>query len=783
MPSGYDFRQPVRDSFASQPRAPVQGNSGPQVQQRGVQLVGGNTRGGMVAAGPQTDPINLTSELGSFFDTLLKPHLEKKQYDQYFKGFNAMMSGASLEEIGGSKKGLSKIFGPTAFQEGAQFYAAQDRINQYQNDLAHDEELKKLPPDEMAKVLAEKARGMLTGNDGADRIIQQSFLQSTGPTLGVIAKERYKFKQTEALGNWAKSGRSGATGLQSIMGKVTNLTDPEDPTTIAAKSAVQNFAASMAQPEGMDSETYEAGMYDFMVDSMRSGNFYAVQVMRSKGIDGIFNDETRTKLENAYERYGAKAQADAMNNSPELLDEYMKLNYEMKTETIGNPVDAANRLREFNNKIARMSGVQTPFFDWKEQAGAANTVVETLVSGARRAEARQQQIEDRDFAAAQRKAERQEEEDTAQTFATTIWRTGTSAEGKVADTSVTPRLDKAALADYNAGNFESIALNSKNGFISAPLSGIMQASVKSAVGSDYTSVTEKAYKDWSKLYAIRPAAAKGYYGVTHQVMLNFDKLVKIGHPPQIAWGQAGRDTVYSAADIPQGERKEVAATIDRVMRDRTGSWYTFGLGSPVALNKSSQKAVNDAIWEDVAVTGRNSGVGYGAPAEQALENGANNGRFEIFGKFAVVSKEGTPQLSKLLKVSPTMASKVFNTLLASGLKTKNFKEGLDGDNYSILRGKDTNGDPIVSVLAYGKDGEPNARVIIPFSAMKAQARAMSQNTRMSEVPAVQARKAASTAVQNKLDPYRRIPGETGWARTVRINREVAAGASPTKTRK
>ena len=88
-----------------------------------------------------------------------------------------------------------------------------------------------------------------------------------------------------------------------------------------------------------------------------------------------------------------------------------------------------------------------------------------------------------------------------------------------------------------------------------------------------------------------------------------------------------------------------------------------------------------------------------------------------------------------------------------------------------MRIKGTDGKPTLYVQAYdGREADP-ATVLITFNQLSAQATKLKQPAKAAP---------AMTSQYNDVDAYRRIPGESGIARLARINREVAAGARPTK---
>lgn len=202
-----------RTTFAFEPARVSQSQPNSQGGFRGIQMQGGDTSiaGGVAAASQFTTPGPEADRIGGFLTDLLQPAIERRKKEQFVKGMVDQMSAVSGEEIRvNNRNPLNTIFGPSAYEEGAVFYSAKDAVNKWQqNTLADMDNLKRLPPDQLTKVVAESFNAMKTGDRFTDLAVETSLIEASQPVIGAIAKERYKWQQGEALNAWSGAASSG----------------------------------------------------------------------------------------------------------------------------------------------------------------------------------------------------------------------------------------------------------------------------------------------------------------------------------------------------------------------------------------------------------------------------------------------------------------------------------------------------------------------------------------------------------------------------------------------
>lgn len=716
MATGFDRRQPTRDTFAFKPAGSVQVQAQARGQSRGAQLVGGQSAGEGVAAGPQTDAGPVAAGLGQFVEQIMAPHVKRKQQEEFFKGFTRAEEGVALDEITTSSKGMSKIFGPTAYEQGAQFFTAKDKLNTWQTDrLAEMDKLKRMKPEEAAKVLAATSQEIMTGDPFADQLLQQGLIEVSGPLMNTVSKARYEFQQVEAVNAWTASGQSGASALQALItaqGKMSSLSDGD---TAAMQQQMNSFLGSMVKPEGMADESYQKGLYDFMRTSMQDGNFHAVNALRRQGIDRIFGEDDQLKLEAAYEKYGKKALADAAR-SPERSLEILRLDTDIRLAEIKDDgtgvsaMDAASRYMAWNEGLKRDTGVDDDLVTLEDIRGAAGSVVGAVVSASKRAQDRQWQLQNEATRRAQQLEDRAADEaaedaEEAQDIARVqvVWGLGGVVQG-IAGGMKEKDFEVLAVSDYQQGNIKNIVRSYKEGgWVSNSASSLMKAKVTQAIGTEYNKSFQTAHQEWQRMYKANPSAAQAYYGEGLNLqMQRFNQLVGSGSP-QMAFASAFGDTKqYAVESVPKGIREKVTSASADIIANNEPGFISRWFGGQAALNESSAAALTAFVEAGASVAVNSApGLDPAAAARQRYESAFKNGQVERWGAWAVTGNPvGTKPLNTLLAIQDRDAEAIIGGTIERKLKAA----GFTGDNGRVIR-INNNGKPALMVQATSEDGD------------------------------------------------------------------------------
>lgn len=764
----------MRETFALQPAVPADFRPHLTGQTRGAQIVGGESRGGVVAAGPQTDAGPVAAGLGQMVEQIMRPHMQRRQQEEFFKGFTKAQSGVAIEEISKSGGAFSKVFGPTAYEEGAAFYAARTQLTGWaQERYAELDTLKKLPPEEQAKLLAEKSAELMTGDSETDKLIQAGLMEQSGPLMNTIGKARYAWQQDDARTKVTGAWRSDAKTLQMAGEAQADFGSPTDEQQSAMVAQAQAFASGMAKPHGMDDETYRKGLFDFMRQAMQDGNFHAVRVLQRYGVDSIFDDAERVKLEDARQRYEDRHLEDFTATDPGFKRRYEAYEVRRALTAAGEKggytaLEASSALAEMNAYIQQKTGIEGGFFEFKEIRGEVRHMLDLIVAAKKRADDRKWQLEDREYAREARRQERAEELAETSRFAGMAWATG-DVERAMAEGIEARHFNRIALAEFRRGNLAGLARAFKVGHYISPsvrqdILGPIEGSLEEQYGKNFAGV----HQQWQKMMAVNPGMTASYFGEYHEKMRTFTTLSKqLG--PNAAYRRAFGDPArYANASIPEGRRKEAHAAIDAWANSQQPSRLNIFAHR---LDAGALKRLKGAMERRLGAALRNSDD----PVEPLISEVGQaifaDGSAQIVGGKFWTEAPGTKPFRVQVGLHQDEADKVFRSVVDARLKRAGLQAGVNAD-LSIHYINNPQGRPMLQVVGRDSEGDV-AGTTIPMSEFKEAHRrglAASPAHRSAEQLA-KAQAAAREAARAGLDPDRRVTGETVRQRVARQNRE------------
>jgi hypothetical protein len=759
-----------RQSFAFEPARVSQSQPSASGQSRGVQMLGGETSiaGGVAAASQFSQVQGDSAQIGGFLTNLLQPAIERKKQQQYVAGMVDQMSAVAGQEIRvNDKNPLNKIFGPSSYEEGAIFYAVQKSTSDWvSNTMADKDNLKKLPPEELTKVVAASFDKMKTGDAFTDTAVQASLIEKSAPVIGAIAKERYAWQQETALNAWSDSADAAGTAFQSTLTSLVQTGDQSDAGNLSANAAHNNFRSLLQKPTGMDDETYRTGLKSFYKKAAQAGNGYAVTAMKTAGVLDLLSDEDVTKLEDAELKYGNRALGKAAMNH---ADELNILNGNIINGRI-SPTEGMAQAAALNEKIKGETGFDLDLFDYKEVVGVGKSIWTGLKAAQDRAQDRQWQVQD----AAQRHqweldaAKKKADDEVAQVQM--AWGTGQVKTAMAAGIGSTGNFDILATADYAAGNWSNmIRAYDKDQWTSGLVASKVQAQLTSSVGQEYNKDFEGGYQKFSKLNALKPAAAQAYYGDMYAPMLNYQRLVTSGVKPAMAFARAmANPEQYSPK--PTLTKTAETALDSWIKGNRSGTWGgTLGFGRD-NLNASGVLALKNVAARQLGVLMNNSDTAPEALIPGVYQQAITSGAFEDYGKLGWSNKPGTQNLGKMLGLQQDEADEVVQRVVDKRLKANGWKDGINGDNISVSRIRDSKGNLVVAVQPYDNDTGAGPLTLVPFAMFKDDANA----TRAAKVARVTPRPNFQIEGGSGGPSGRRIPGETGYQRLKRLNEEARA---------
>ncbi len=769
MPTGYNNRQGGRSSFADEGGGPVQTSTGASGESRGAQSVGGENIGGVVGGG-FTEPGNVAGQLGSYFQKFMEPAVQRKQQEQFFKAYTEAQSGRALEEMTDNDSPLTKIFGPSGFAQGAQFYAAQANINKWgQDNLADIDNLKKMAPEELSKHMASSSQAMMTGDPYADQQIQAGLLEAQGPVIQTVAKARYKWQQDEMVTSMSNASNTSAAILQDVATTNARLGDKGDGEAVQMQA--QRFVGGLAKPEGMSDENYQTFLYDFMRRNMADKNFYAVEIMMAQGVDDVLDDKQQEKLWAAYDRYGGKA-LDRAAADPEIMNEILKIDLAVATEQM-SVADVGVAMGALNVKMRNLTGIQRDFFSPEDIRNAGGDVIQAIIGRQRREESRAWQIEDREATIGAAREEREAEANEEIANSQASWATG-QIKAAIAGGISASNFETIAMEEYSNGNLGNIANAFKqSGWASTGVQSQVQAIARAGLGEKYTKSTEKAYEIWQQFRDVNPALAHEYFGEYSMPFTNFDRMVKGGAGTEASFRDAfAGPGQYARERIPADRRKEFDTELTTILASTDFNFWSIGDAfSPskwgnTQLTKTSRQALGFAIGGEFAVLAQNSDRPTPELAKQAYTTALTNGRWEQYGEIGWANTRPGPTIGSVIGLKGKEAAGVVNALIKNKLGTIGIT---DMEGVRVIR---TGNNLTVQSLVDGV----TKHTIIPESLLKLTAQKFIERKRSGVKDEGGPARYSAAKREASRQSARRIPGESTWERVSRINTETAAWA-------
>lgn len=683
MATGFPTRPGARNSFAQEVAAPVQTTTGASAESRGVQTVGGENIGGQRGGNYQATG-NAAAGLGRYFEQLLAPEIERKQRQNFFKGFTEAQSGRALDELTDGDSPLTKVFGPSGFAQGAQFYAGREAISRWQQDqIADMGTLRQMSSEELSKHLSASVQEYMTGDEFADAHIQEGFLEAQGPLVQLHTKARYEWQQETALNAVRNASNASATSLQQIVGAQIALGDKGDAEAIGI--AVDNFTGSMAMPEGMDPDAYKKFLYDFMRNNMAEGNFHAVSIMQQMGVEQLFDDDQQRGIEDAYERYGNRALSHAVQD-PKILDRLLRLDARIEQTKMGSPEGITTReivkeYQEINGLLARATGVARPYFDTDDILQKGGEVNSAFTSAFLRQLRRSEELQDRRYSRETAQIVAAAEAAAQVAAAEAAFSTGQINAFQVAG-GKTSDIDAVAMSDFAQGNYNRIAnAYVQSSYVSTPVRNQIGAIARSGIGSEYTEATGKAYELWSAFNQVNPELADAYFGDHSQNFEVFDQIVNVSGP-DAAFREAFGDGSRNRGSLQGTQREEFDEAFEEVFAENSFSALRPWRWQNYTLNEQGQRELRRTLYGAVASRASTSSRSVEELTRQAYNSAIADGRFEQYGVFGWSNGRRMQPISGMLGLQANDAHRVVGGTISQALE----RLGVDDtDRVSVIR--------------------------------------------------------------------------------------------------
>ncbi|AYJ87285.1 hypothetical protein D3Y57_16775 [Sphingomonas paeninsulae] len=630
--------------------------------------------------------------------------MQRKQQEKFFEGYTKAQSGIALTEISHPDSVTSKVFGPSGFAQGAQFYTAQAAVSTWQSTQLTDmDTLKRMNPQELAAHVASSSGKAMTGDPFADQQIQKGLLEASAPLLNTIAKERYGWQQQEAVDAQHTAVMSGGATLQTIAASQARLESGGTDDGVAASQAMASFSGMLGQPHGMDDTNYHKFLVGTARDLMQSGNGYAIEVMRRSPAYSRLNPDEVDKLDEQYLKFGNRANGLAAS-TPAFVERLIR--HDMRVHggdavegSFTSPLEAAADLAAINGDIKRSTGFNVDVFDAKDERSAGMTVTDMAIAAWNKKRDRAWEQANRDEERAYKRNEADREEHAKALVAVTAWTAGNPVQAVMAGVNK-DLIEAQANNDWVGGNLTNIVRTFQGGYVSDAVKNAARAGVEASAGEQYSKDFERVYQQWHGLYAAKPAAALAYYGSYHAVMQKYDSLVRQHTDPIVAFSKTFGDAAqYGTADVSPERRKEVVSSMSAVLSSQRG--YFFDVGGVANLGTLGESIVKRVALSHVATAGNNSGQTTETLMKEAVGAAKASGEYERYGQFAWTNKAGTAPLGQMLGLQDRDAAAVFTKVYNEHLAQLGIAANTDPQ--TLLR-YDNNGHPAMVAVVEGRRG-------------------------------------------------------------------------------
>lgn len=705
--SGYETRDAgARVAFAPVASAQAQSTLSAGSGRTGIQ--GGNVTGGVVRSSPDAPPQGWGA-VGNLVDAVLQPKLAQAQRENFWKGVTAARAGESITDIVASDSPLSKIFGPSNYVQGAQFYKSQEKLAQYNQDMiANADELARVPPAELGKKLNADADTYMTGDPGTDALVQASWIEQTGPALNVITRTRFAQQQQAATQAFVGNANANATNLQALALRLGDATATRDDFNAQLKVTAE---AHMIPP-GMTPETYRALLPKLAKDYADKGNFHAVTFMKQSGALAHIDPEKQAKLDDYIDRKEKEAAVKYRYSIlPELAQDKGALDSGAMTAA-----EWTQRTKERSERFQRETGVtDTPLIPFSEQEAGALTGVKNWYEGQAKLAAANRTA--RDKAATQAEKDAADAREAQQI--TTLIATGSAGEATSLYGMPKHTVDALSTAAYQNAETpqqaDQVLIQNWKGtkYVNDVLKNRFAQGIRATVSGDYSPAVENAAAGFQRLVSTPDgaAAAAAYYSSEDRVRLErFNMLKQAGQPGPVAFKVAFQDPLTEAIDYNKtyGDDKDIR----NVVSDRFTAWYGDTKDGRKPLDDFSQRLVTGLVNKNVKTMLANTGLSTAQAARQEVNGLLANG-LEVYGGHAWVKQPNQGKLESYIRseknkdqfqyhaVPPQTLDKVFTQHVEDGIKSVG---GKDVESYQVVRLGDSKGVAHFAVIGYTKDG-------------------------------------------------------------------------------
>lgn len=714
--AGFDSRQ-SRATFAFSPAQPVETRNTLDPGFRGGAVQGGQSAGGVVRATPFTLPTD--DGIPDFLLQMAEPYIREKQSEAVVKGATDFAAGKTITDIAKGDSGIASIFGPSGYHQGAAAFAASDAWAKTKTDIANDPNVETLSTDKLGSYLAEKYRGMMTGDPIADQMLQHQMMQDHGPLVASLTAKHEAYVARTALNNWSNTADSNADYLQSVMSNPA-LDGPSGEEQ--RKQALQTYAGSvLTPPYGMKQETFQAGLVASARNALAKGNFYAFETLKSSGIDKVLTDEQSARMELAYQSGTAKAFG-LVSSNPQVNRLLATLDMNIRVGEYKSPAEIVKPVEEINRIAAGLTGIRgRKLISGDDLLAMQKSLNEGTFQAGLRLQAQQFQLARQQ---ADHEWELHVDEVKAQQklqIAMTMTASGNMAAGLATGAVSEPDANLVFGKAVQAGDMGTLANNFASGrYVNSFSASQLQGPVANSVGIGVTKGFEQSYAQWSKLNKANPAAAVAYYGEYAANMEGYDRLVNGGEQPIAAYAQTfGKGPDLGRTDLPEGvKRKDAVSAVRAAITAEDKRYFGFA-GSRTPLSNSGVEMMTNWLLPKAGAYARTSGISIDDAVVKVRDAAFASGEIERAGPFVWNNQHTTKKLGDYLGLPAEGMDKLVTQVAQDRLTKAGLGQGAGGTDYTTMRVQDSKGNPSLYVMGYKSDHSGHVDVLITLDELRA----------------------------------------------------------------
>lgn len=702
MATGYDNREPTRASFAFKPAAARLSSSVPGGTAASVRGGAAGQRASQQGSIQSQNPsINagIGTQLPGFLEKVFEPVIQAASVERMYQGVAAALDGKTMEQIGEDQPFLAGLFGQTDFEKGASFQHTQTSVSNWQAEqLARMDELKRLDPKDVGKVLFDAAQNHMTGDRNTDNAIHRMVLEQSATLIPAVTTARIEWRR-ETLRNGQLEVTSAAgrnVGMLYDQFSARQLGEGQvRPSQEAIDLAEQQALQSFIMPANMPQEDWNSVVEQSARVFVAEGNIRMLNLMSRGGEDSLlFQALGKTGDGAAYQTIMGQIETLGNKTLSKVAMEYIPEIADLRANAIARTIAPGayfRRAAEINALIAERTGVEAPYFDAEDILNGEDGVVRAIVANNDRARDRAQTLADQAATAAAAQAAKDELDRTNQREAGELFAVGDINAAKAAGAS-DENLNLAAYAAYQSGNVAALvnaAAKSGTTGIFSNVQQSMQAPL-AAVTAGVTPDFQRSYTTWYNMYnagTSGPEVAARYYGNYHSGLMRYHNLVRGGRTPEDAHRQAfvaegGRGT--NRTPVPRNLAPAVTATAHSTLgRNQIGSF----LGMSPRIHPGSQRVVERAIGQEAARIMASSDVSEEEAARQAAGVVQGNGTLEVYGGRAWSNVPGTgrdvPFSAYTPGLTPDVIGRNLDTVLERRLNAQGISTRRGGGTFQV----------------------------------------------------------------------------------------------------